>query len=85
MLSESARALLIPGTGTVQATTRYEGLSMGTREEASGRIKEAAGAVLDDDSLKHEGKVDKVQGKAKDAIDSAADAVKDRLRKDDER
>ena len=47
----------------------------GNMDEAKGRIKEAAGDLTDNDSLKSEGKVDKVAGKAKGAIDS----VKDKL------
>ena len=47
----------------------------GKMDEAKGRLKEAAGDLTDDQSLKNEGKVDKAAGKAKDAVD----AVKDKL------
>ena len=40
----------------------------GTADDAKGRVKEAAGALTDDDSLKNEGKVDRATGSVKDAI-----------------
>ena len=46
-------------------------------DEAKGRVKEAAGDLTDDQSLKNEGKVDKATGKVKDTIGGAADKVKD--------
>lgn len=52
-------------------------------DETKGRLKEAAGDLTDDNSLKNEGKVDKAVGSVKDAVDGAADKVKDVLRKDD--
>jgi uncharacterized protein YjbJ (UPF0337 family) len=48
-------------------------------DEAKGRLKEAAGDLKDDDDLKREGKVDQATGKAKDKLDDASDAVKDRM------
>lgn len=52
------------------------------KDEAKGRIKEAAGSLTGDDDLKHEGKVDKAVGGVKDTVDKAADKVKDVFRKD---
>jgi uncharacterized protein YjbJ (UPF0337 family) len=49
----------------------------GTLDNAKGRVKEAAGDLTDDQSLKNEGKVDKATGKVKNAIGAAADKVKD--------
>lgn len=49
---------------------------MGNRDETKGRIKRAAGELTGDDEMKREGTVDKASGKAKDAIDGAADRVK---------
>lgn len=46
------------------------------KDEAKGRIKEAAGDVTGDRRLKREGKVDKVKGKAKDAVDRIGDKAK---------
>ena len=57
-------------------------------DEIKGRIKEAAGALTDNDDLKREGKTDRAVGnvkegldKAKDKIEDGVDAVKDRLNK----
>ena len=52
------------------------------KDDAKGRIKEAAGNLTGDDSLKNEGKVDQGAGKVKDGLDKATDKVKDILRKD---
>ena len=52
-------------------------------DEGKGRIKEAAGSLTDDDSLKNEGKVDQAKSSAKDAVDKVTDKTKDVLNKDD--
>lgn len=52
------------------------------KDEAKGRVKEAAGSLTGDDDLKREGKVDKAVGGVKDTVDKAADKVKDVLGKD---
>jgi uncharacterized protein YjbJ (UPF0337 family) len=54
----------------------------GTADDAKGRVKEAAGALTDDKSLKNEGKVDRASGSVKDGVGKAADKVKDAIRKD---
>ena len=46
-------------------------------DDAKGRVKEAAGDLTDDDSLKNEGKVDRATGEVKDKVGDAADKVKD--------
>lgn len=51
----------------------------GTADDAKGRVKEAAGDLTDDDSLKNEGKVDKATGSVKDKVGDASDKVKDKL------
>lgn len=51
----------------------------GKGDEAKGRVKEAAGALLGDKKLKREGQVDQIAGKAKKAIGDAVDKVKDAL------
>ncbi len=48
----------------------------GESDEAKGRLKEAAGALTDDQDLKNEGKVDKGTGKLKDAAEKLGDKVK---------
>ena len=42
-----------------------------------GTVKEAAGDLSGDQSLKNEGKVDKASGTVKDTVGGAADKVKD--------
>jgi uncharacterized protein YjbJ (UPF0337 family) len=54
-------------------------MSDGSVDEAKGRVKEAAGSLTDDKSLKNEGKVDKASGNVKDAVGGAADKVKDAI------
>jgi uncharacterized protein YjbJ (UPF0337 family) len=54
----------------------------GTLDDAKGRVKEAAGDLTDDQSLKNEGKVDKATGTVKDKVGDASDKVKDVLNKD---
>lgn len=57
-----------------------------TFDDAKGKVKEAAGDLTDDQSLKNEGKADQLGAdvkefaeKAKDKIGEAVDAVKDKL------
>ena len=57
-------------------------MSDGSADDAKGRVKEAAGSLTDDKSLKNEGKVDRASGKAKDAIGGAADKAKGVVGKD---
>ena len=45
--------------------------------KAKGRVKEAAGDLTGDQSLKNEGKVDRASGSVKDKVGDAADKVKD--------
>jgi uncharacterized protein YjbJ (UPF0337 family) len=52
------------------------------KDDAKGRLKEAAGSLSGDDDLKREGKVDKATGAAKDGADKVADKVKDTLKRD---
>jgi uncharacterized protein YjbJ (UPF0337 family) len=52
-------------------------MSDGKVDDAKGRVKEAAGDLTDDQSLKNEGKVDKATGSTKDKLGDAADKVKD--------
>ena len=52
------------------------------KEDAKGRVKEAAGSLTGDRSLKNEGKADRAGGAAKDGIEKLTDKVKDVLRKD---
>jgi len=53
----------------------------GKAEEIKGRVKEAAGAITDDDKLRQEGKIDQASGKVKQATEKAIDKVKDAIKK----
>lgn len=51
-----------------------ESLTMsGKIDVVKGRIKEAAGALTDNDKLRDEGKADQVVGKAKQVVQKVAD------------
>jgi uncharacterized protein YjbJ (UPF0337 family) len=52
------------------------------KDDAKGRVKEAAGSLTGDDDLKNEGTVDRASGAVKDGLDKAADKVKDAVGKD---
>lgn len=49
----------------------------GTADEIKGRIKEAAGAITDNDQLRREGKLDQATGKVKQAVEKVVDKVRD--------
>ncbi len=51
-------------------------------DEGKGRIKEAAGSLTGDDSLKNEGKGDQAKASIKDKVDSVADKAKSLLDRD---
>ena len=51
----------------------------GKTDEIKGRVKEAAGAIADDEKLRQEGKADQAKGKVKEAIDKAAQKTKDAI------
>lgn len=53
----------------------------GTMDKAKGRVKEAAGALTDDDNLRREGKVDQAVGKVKDVAEKVADKARDAVDK----
>jgi uncharacterized protein YjbJ (UPF0337 family) len=52
------------------------------KDDAKGRVKEAAGSLTGDDDLKREGKVDKATGAAKDGVEKVADKIKGVLGRD---
>jgi uncharacterized protein YjbJ (UPF0337 family) len=52
------------------------------KDDAKGRVKEAAGDLTGDDQLKQEGKVDKATGKAKEGVEKVSDKIKGALRRD---
>ena len=46
-------------------------------DKAKGKIKQAAGALGGDKSLKHEGEIDETKGNVKGKVEDAKQAVKD--------
>lgn len=50
-------------------------------DKAKGRVKEAAGALTGDRSLKNKGRVDQAKGKGKGAVDNVADKLTGKRRK----
>ncbi len=53
----------------------------GKTDEIKGRVKEAAGAITDDDRLRQEGKTDQAVGKAKEAVEKVAEKTKQAIDK----
>ena len=53
----------------------------GKTDQLKGRVKEAAGALTDDDKLRAEGKTDQAVGKVKQAFHKAADKVRKAFKK----
>ena len=51
----------------------------GKTDKAKGRVKEAAGALTGDRSLKREGKIDQIVGGVKNAVSGAVDTVRDAI------
>ena len=49
----------------------------GAIDDAKGRIKEAAGALADDDDLRREGSLDRAAGAAKERLSDAIDQVRE--------
>lgn len=49
------------------------------KDDAKGRVKEAAGDLTGDSDLKREGKVDQAAGKTKHGVERISDKVKEML------
>jgi uncharacterized protein YjbJ (UPF0337 family) len=45
-------------------------------DEAKGRVKEAAGSLTGDESLKQDGRTDQAKASVKDGVDKVADKAK---------
>ena len=52
-------------------------MASGKSDEVKGRVKEAAGALTGDETLKREGKADQAIGKIKQKVEKVIDKVKD--------
>lgn len=51
----------------------------GFTDKVSGRAKQAAGDLTDNEDLEREGEVDEAAGKAKDAVDDVKDGIEDAI------
>jgi uncharacterized protein YjbJ (UPF0337 family) len=51
-------------------------MSSGTSDQVKGRVKEAVGALTNDQKLKNEGKLDQATDKMKTAVDKVMDKAK---------
>jgi uncharacterized protein YjbJ (UPF0337 family) len=51
----------------------------GEADQIKGRVKQAVGALTDDDRLEDEGQRDELASKAKDKVDDAKDRVDDAI------
>ena len=49
----------------------------GEKDKLTGRVKQAAGDLTDNDDLKNEGRKDETAGKVKDTVDKAKDKEND--------
>jgi len=49
----------------------------GTFDKATGKVKEEAGRMTDDEEMEAEGQTDQFRGEAKNKIDDVSDKVKD--------
>jgi uncharacterized protein YjbJ (UPF0337 family) len=54
----------------------------GNMDEAKGRMKEAAGDMMDDDDLKKEGKTDQMGASIKEKADKVVDKAKEVINRD---
>ncbi len=78
----------VTGRGMGGVTPLEGGLSMGEKmDKTKGHVKEAVGDLTDDERLEREGKLDQASGSvkgmaddAKDKVDDAVDAAKEKMR-----
>jgi uncharacterized protein YjbJ (UPF0337 family) len=52
-------------------------MTSGETDDVKGRVKEAAGALTDNDDLKREGKRDQAASTAKEAVNTAKNKIED--------
>jgi uncharacterized protein YjbJ (UPF0337 family) len=79
---ESVQGLHLEERGIDPFTTIFFRGAMtmsGKSDELKGRVKEAAGAISDNDKLRREGKMDQAAGKVKEAAEKAIDKTKEAL------
>jgi len=78
--SEFVRQAIRVYLAQAEPERRFEMGSDGALDKAKGRVKEAAGALADDDELRDEGKLDQAVGKVKDAAGKVVDKVRDAIK-----
>jgi uncharacterized protein YjbJ (UPF0337 family) len=66
---------LLPNYVSAQGAT----IMAGESDKIKGRVKEAAGALTDDDRLRREGKADQTAGEVKEKVSKAVDNVKEAI------
>jgi uncharacterized protein YjbJ (UPF0337 family) len=71
------RSARSPATITTVNPNPQEGSTMTDKhvDKGKGRLKEAAGSLTGDRSLKNEGKADQAKAKVKDTVDKVADTL----------
>src|SRR5262249_45379240 len=85
--SDRALACVLPSSRMCAArdgaarNRREKLMSSGTADKVKGRVKEATGALTDDDELRDEGKLDQAVGKVKDKAGKVVDKVRDAVKK----
>jgi uncharacterized protein YjbJ (UPF0337 family) len=52
----------------------------GTTDKIKGRVKEAVGALTNDQKLRNEGKLDQTMGKIKPTVEQVVDKAKDAVK-----
>jgi uncharacterized protein YjbJ (UPF0337 family) len=74
---------LLPHLIALMITPSSKGdyIMSGKTDEIKGRVKEAAGAVTDNNRLRTEGQTDQAVGKAKQAVEKVADKTKEAIDK----
>ena len=69
-------------TARAATTGHTRRTAMGSKsDKIKGRVKEAVGALTDNDRLKREGQRDQAVGEVKEAAESATEQVKDKVKR----
>jgi uncharacterized protein YjbJ (UPF0337 family) len=74
----AAQPLVVTARAVATGNARRTAMS-GKTDTITGRIKEAVGALTDNDDLKREGQRDQAVGEVKEAAEGAAEQVKDKV------
>lgn len=66
-------------SGSTDNTYPTEEVMSGAMDKITGRVKQAAGDLTDNEDLKDEGEKDELAGKVKDKVDDAKDKASDAI------